>query len=176
MLTTPWDALVCVVAASISDMTAARTASPVSLAPISAWSMSLQSLKTRKVPDLDVVFAAKAVLVDVSGTDPLAPSIRRSVVGAPGQALKIRAGAKYSKYRELAAEQGKEFFPFCIESFGGLGEEALSLLDLVALEGLSLGASARITKSQFRSWLSVDWQRHNAQIVREWSRRVRRKL
>ena len=129
-----------------------------------------------KVPDLDVVFATEGVLVDVSGTDPLSPSIRQSVAGAPGQTLKIRAGAKRSKYRELAAEQGKEFLPFCIESFGGLGEEALKLLDLVALEGLALGASARITKSQFRSWLSVDWQRHNARIVREWSRRVRQKL
>ena len=69
------------------------------------------------------------------------------MAGVPGQALKIRAGAKRSKYRELAAEQGKEFLPFCIESFGGLGEEALKLLDLVALEGLALGASARITKS-----------------------------
>ena len=49
-----------------------------------------------------------------------------------------------------------------------VGEEALKLLDLVALEGLSLGASARVTKSQFRSWLSVDWQRHTARIVREW--------
>ena len=70
----------------------------------------------------------------------------------------------------------KEFLPFCVESYGGLGEEALKLLDLVALEGLSLGASARVTKSQFRSWLSVDWQRHNASIVREWSRRVRQEL
>ena len=128
-----------------------------------------------KVPDLDVVLAAEAVLVDVSGTDPLAPSIRRAVAGTPGHALKIRAGAKRSKYGEMAAE-AREFLPFCIESYGGLGEEALKLLDLVALEGLSLGASARVTKSQFRSWLTVDWQRHNASIVREWSRRVRQVL
>lgn len=133
-------------------------------------------LEDSKVPDLDIVFAAESRLVDVSGTDPLAPSIRRAVAGIPGQALKIRAGEKFSKYRDMAAALGKEFFPFAVESYGGLGEEALKLLDLVALEGLSLGPSARMTKVQFLSWLSVDWQRHNARIVREWNRLVRRKL
>jgi hypothetical protein len=57
-----------------------------------------------------------------------------------------------------------------------MGKDALKLLDLVSLEGLFLGFSARITKLQFRRWLSVDWQRHNARIVREWSRLVRQKL
>ncbi len=55
-----------------------------------------------KVPDLDVVFADKSVLVDISGTDPLAPSIRRSVAGVPGRALAIRD--KRSKYGVMAAE------------------------------------------------------------------------
>ncbi len=41
---------------------------------------------------------------------------------------------------------------------------------------LSIGFSAKMTKLQFRSWLSVDWQRHNARIVSEWSRLVRQKL
>jgi hypothetical protein len=47
-----------------------------------------------KVPDLDIVFAAKSVLVDVSGTDPLIPSLRQDVAGIPGHAL----GAKRAKY------------------------------------------------------------------------------
>jgi hypothetical protein len=73
-------------------------------------------------------------------------------------------------------KEEEEFFPFVVESFGGLGKDALKLLDLVSLEGLSLGFSAKMTKLHFRSWLSVDWQRHNARIISEWSRLVRQKL
>ncbi len=50
---------------------------------------------------------------------------------------------------------------------------SLKLSDLVSLEGLSLGFSAKMTKLQFRRWLSVGWQRHNARIISEWSRLVR---
>ncbi len=52
----------------------------------------------------------------------------------------------------MAEIQGKEFFRFVVESFGGLGKDALKLLDLVSLEGLSLGFSARMTKLQFRRY------------------------
>jgi hypothetical protein len=76
--------------------------------------------------------------VDVSGTDPLIPSIRHDVAGhgVPGHALAIRAGAKHTKYGMMAANQlqGKEFFPVVVETFGGLGRDALRLLDLVSLD------------------------------------------
>ncbi len=70
-------------------------------------------------------------------------------------------------YGVMAANQGKEFFPFVFvaETFGGLGRDALRLLDLVSMEGLFFGSSARMTKAQFRRWLLVDWQRHNARII-----------
>ena len=42
-----------------------------------------KSAEDPKVPDLDVMFADKSVFI--SGTDPLTPSIRRSVAGVPGQ-------------------------------------------------------------------------------------------
>jgi len=135
-----------------------------------------KSEDSSKVPDLNMVFADKSVLADVSGTDPLIPSLRHDVAGILGHALAVRAGAKRTKYGVMAEIQGKEFFPFVVESFGGMGKDALKLLDLVSLEGLSLGFSAKMTKLQFRSWLSVDWQRHNARTVSEWSRLVRQKL
>ena len=47
---------------------------------------------------------------------------------------------------------------------------------LVALEGLANGSNARMTKRQFIAWLSVDWQRSNARILREWLRRSREKF
>jgi hypothetical protein len=74
-----------------------------------------------KVPDLDIVFADKSV-----------------------PAMAVRAGAKRTKYGVM------EFFPFVLESFGVCGKDALKLLDLVSLEGLSLGFSTRMTKLQFR--------------------------
>ena len=73
-----------------------------------------------KISDLDIVFAAKSVLVDVSGADPLIPSLRQDVAGIPGHALAVRAGAKRTKYGVMAEIQGKEFFPIVVESFGGL--------------------------------------------------------
>ena len=79
------------------------------------------------------MFADKCVLVDVSGTDPL-DGIRHDVAGVPGHALAIRAGAKHTKYGVMAANQGKEFFPFVVETSGGLGRDALRLLDLVSLD------------------------------------------
>ncbi len=72
-------------------------------------------------------FADKSVLVDVSGTDPLIPSLRQDVAGIPGHALAVRAGAKRTKYGVMAEVQGKEFFPFVVESFGGLGKDALKM-------------------------------------------------
>ena len=63
-----------------------------------------------KVPDLDIVFADKSVLVDVSGTDLLIPSIRHDVAGIPGHAMAVRAGAKRTKHGVMAEIQGKEFY------------------------------------------------------------------
>ena len=38
----------------------------------------------------------------------------------------------------------------------------------IADEGEAVGASQyRTSFAEFRSWLSVDWQRHNARIYRE---------
>jgi hypothetical protein len=43
--------------------------------------------------------------------------------------LAVREGAKrtWSKYGVMAEIQGKEFFPFVVESFGGLGKDAVRL-------------------------------------------------
>ena len=78
-----------------------------------------------------------------------------------------------SKYDTYAKNQGKEFSAFGIESYGGLGKGAEKVLELIGLEGLAGGSPSR---RSFRAWLSVDWQRSNARILREWLRRVREKL
>lgn len=128
------------------------------------------------VPDLEIVFFDKSRFTDLSGIHPLAPTYREQVAGVPGHALTIRESYKTGKYRSYAESQGKDFLAFGIESFGGLGKDALKLLDLVALEGLANGSNARMTKRQFIAWLSVDWQRSNARILREWLRRSREKF
>ena len=102
-------------------MTAAR------MVPARTSALCMSTEDSFKVPDLDFVFADKCVLVDVSGTDPL-DGIRHDVAGVPGHALAIRAGAKHTKYGVMAANQGKEFFPFVVETSGGLGRDALRLL------------------------------------------------
>ena len=64
--------------------------------------------------------------------------------------------------------QGKEFSAFGIESYGGLGKGAQKVLELIGLEGLAGGSPNRMSGRSFRAWLSVDWQRSNARILREW--------
>ena len=65
---------------------------------------------------------------DLSGIHPLALTYREQVAGVPGHALTIRERYKTGKYRSYAESQGKDFLAFVIESFGGLGTDALMLL------------------------------------------------
>jgi hypothetical protein len=99
--------------------------------------------------------------------------------------VRTRKGAAQHRLLDFAERHGytgggsgQVFLSFAVESFGGLGKETLKLSDMVALEELSLGASARMTKRQFHSWLAVDWQRNNAAtcIANAWCRLVRRRL
>jgi hypothetical protein len=91
---TPLGVSSCDAEASSSGMTAVRTALLGLPARTSASCMSItpksEDSDSSKVPDLDIVFAAKSVLVDVSGTDPLIPSLRHDVAGIPGHALAVR--------------------------------------------------------------------------------------
>jgi hypothetical protein len=135
---TPLGVSSCDAEASSSAMTAVRTALLGLPARTSASCMSItpKSEVSSKVPDLDIVFAAKSVLVDVSGTDPLIPSLRQDVAGIPGHALAVRAGAKRTKYGMMAEIQGKEFFPFVVESFGCLGERCPQTVRLGVARGI----------------------------------------
>ena len=82
MLTTPWDLCVGLRRSSINKR---HDSCQNGLARFARSNLCLVHVTPKsedsKVPDLDVVLAAEAVLVDVSGTDPLAPSIRRAVAG-----------------------------------------------------------------------------------------------
>ena len=129
-----------------------------------------------RIPDLELVLVEGAWMIDLSGIHPLAPSYKDQVVGVPGHAPTIRENAKSSKYCTFAKSQGKEFSAFGIESYGGLGKGAQKVLELIGLEGLAGGSPNRMSRRSFRAWLSVDWQRSNARILREWLRRVREKL
>jgi hypothetical protein len=93
-----------------------------------------------KVPDLDIVFAEKSVLVDVSGTDPLIPSIPHDVAGIPSHALAIRAGAKHTNY-------GQGVFSIFGGNFRWLGEGCPQTVEL----GFAGGIVPR-----FASWQAGD--------------------
>jgi len=124
-----------------------------------------------KVPDLEISLARGLIDVDVSGTHPLCPSIRSLVVGLPGKAVHIREAAKCGKYKDACEAAGKKFLAFGVESFGGFGVMATEVMQMVADEGFSVGASPyRQSLGDFRAALSVSWQRHNASTFAEWRR------
>jgi hypothetical protein len=121
------------------------------------------------VPDGRISLLRGNVMFDVSGIYPLAPSFRSQVAGVQGHAVEQREAYKRGKYNAYAISQGCEFLAFGVEAFGGLGESAKKLMRWIADEGEAVGASQyRTSFAEFRSWLSVDWQRHNARIYREW--------
>ena len=126
-----------------------------------------------KVPDGRIVMSERAVQVDVSGTHPLSASIEPKVRGRPGHALVLRENYKIGGYRTYAESQGDEFAPVAIESFGGIGTQALILVKQIEEEGAYVDVSPhRMSSRWFVAWLSVNWQKHNLRAFAEWRRLI----
>ena len=90
------------------------------------------------MPDLDVVFADNSVLVarGPGRTSRGRTLSRRLSAGAWRESLLAlwrSARAPSAQSMAISGSECKVFLSFAVESFGGLGEEALKLLDMVAL-------------------------------------------
>ena len=101
----------------------------------------------------------------------MAPSIEPRVRGVAGAAAAQREGSKDGKYLSEAKREGDGFSPFVMESYGGVGERALALLQRIEDEGACIDASPhRLSKRHFMVWAAVEWQRHNFRVFAEWRR------
>ena len=130
------------------------------------------------VPDGEVTLPTKTVLFDVSGTHPAAPSYRSNNARHPGTAISARECTKNNKYLAYATALNARFVPFVIDTYGWLGKPAIKLIKEIADDAfhprLGLPACTRITSGNFLGLLAVDWIRHNANIIFQWSTIVRR--
>ena len=91
-------------------------------------------------PDLQIVYPGRHVLSDVAVVHPLAARGRQHPANSTATA-KDMEGRKRRKYAAIASRHDAELLPFVVETCGGLGPDALALLDLIsgaASEHLSL--------------------------------------
>ena len=111
-------------------------------------------------------------------THPAAPSYQAHNARHPGAAISARERIKNSKYSTYASTLNATFVPFVIDAYGWLGKPAAKLINTIEADAfhprLGLPACTRITSSNFLWLLAVEWQRHNANIVYQWSSMIRR--
>jgi len=118
-------------------------------------------------PDLVVTFPNGVHTIDVSGTDPCAPSLVTSAARRTLSAASKREQTKNAAYARLVTMFGHQFSPFVFETHGGLGVQAMEFIDKLCLHA-SDRPGFRV-QGQFRyhllSALSVIIQTANAQFV-----------
>ena len=84
---------------------------------------------SQKRMDVVIFMAQKTIWIDASIVNPLAPTYL--TVKDP---ISYREKHKENKWQKLATERGHMFIPFVVNAFGGLGDSARSVLQLVAEE------------------------------------------
>ena len=82
----------------------------------------------RLIPDLEIMFPDRSLLIDVAIAHPSSPS-RNSLT--PLAAANSAETTKVGKYGALAAARATPFFPFILESFGAYGKQAREVLHIL---------------------------------------------
>jgi len=118
----------------------------------------------------------RPLAIDVSVTNPLASSYVSRASIAPLSAAKARDETKRTKYSRLCFENGLDFMPFTIETYGALSKIAYSFARVLINRTCALqGDQDPVTiESQFRFLLqriSVTLQSFNASMIRSSSDR-----
>ena len=95
--------------------------------------LTLEDAKKTQVPDLVFYIGASPPLeVDVTVTDPLAPSRRPNARLAPGSALRAAEQRKRSKYELAAGTRSHDFAPLAMETHGRVGDDVVKILRRIA--------------------------------------------
>jgi hypothetical protein len=92
----------------------------------------LDEVERRRPADLEIFHwdGNRSLAVDVVITSPTAATWRRGAAnGPPGWAAAGAARRKRLHYGPMCAALGKDFLPFAMETSGGLGPEALQILE-----------------------------------------------
>ena len=119
-------------------------------------------------PDLRMVFHGEYLLSDVQVNHPLAPSyISRVAGGKPMTVARASASTKRSKYERMRRHVGATFIPFIADSYGGLSEDALRLVQRMAdaaQQHMALWQREQIVRHVLSN-VAVAIQRENAATV-----------
>jgi hypothetical protein len=83
-------------------------------------------------PDAKVYFPSHSATVDVSITHPSCPSYALQGSKSPLAVAKLRESIKHNKYDAQALAEGTPFTPFVMETFGGLGKEAVGFIKKIS--------------------------------------------
>jgi hypothetical protein len=112
------------------------------------------------------VYPGQHVLTDVAVVHPLGSHGRNNPINSTATAKKV-ATAKRSKYAAIASRHDAELLPFVVETCGGLGQDAIALLDVIsgaASEHLSLWSQEDAAKEVLNS-VAIAVQKGNAMTV-----------
>jgi hypothetical protein len=120
-------------------------------------------------PDLVVPFPANVTTVDVSGTDPTAPSYVAAAARSSLHAARRRETEKNNHYAELVRLYQLPLVPFVFETHGALGPRAMNFIDELSqhAQGRPGSEVSGAFRFQLLSRISVIVQTANAQLMRD---------
>jgi hypothetical protein len=122
--------------------------------------------QNRLRPDLQIVYPGRHVITDVAVVHSLG-AYARARPEHPTLAAKDGAGAKRRKYAAIASRHDAELIPFVVETCGGLGPDAIALLDVIsgaAAEHLSLWSREDVATDLLHS-VAIAVQKGNAMTI-----------
>jgi len=130
-------------------------------------------------PDAHVYFAVESCTYDCSVTHPASPHLSLQGSKTPLAVAKLRETAKHRKYDAQAAKERIKFYPFVMETFGGVGKEAVAFIKKISnlhYEHSPVPVHRNALSSFIFRSLSIILQRGNAlvqlmaaQYAREWA-------
>jgi hypothetical protein len=135
------------------------------------------STEDNRRPDLQIVFPGQHILTDVVISHPLCPS---HITAASKKHIVTAEQAeqrKHVKYHQIAEHQHARFLPFSVETTGGMGRDAVELVDQISLacrDHLTLESHLYIARG-VRASVAIAVQKGNAlAILGGYSRAVMR--
>ena len=129
------------------------------------------------IPRSDAVIYTPSTtyLLDVAIPHPTSPSYINKAKNQPALTIaKAREKEKHHKYDNIAKQQEATFIPFVMESYGGIGVEAMQFIKILAgFIATNLHISNISAQQLICRRLSVALQIGNARIMTAWTQKSR---
>ncbi len=122
-----------------------------------------------KRADAQIYFTSDISLMDAQITHPAAPyyAISTNIASTPLGTARSREVAKHAKYDKQAKKEGASFYPFVMETYGGLGREANVLIQKIskmAAEISPFPINRNLSTTRMMKALGITLQKGNALV------------